>query len=222
MYEKAIALDPRYAQAYASLGWTYLIEWVWQWNPDPQTLDRALELAQKAVALEDSLPLVHSLLGYVYLWRKQHEQAVAEAERAIALDPNGAEGYVGLAHILKWIGKPEEAIGLVEKAMRLNPRYPFSYLFELGLSYHLTGQYEEAISAFKKLLTRNPNFLAAHLYLAASYSELGREEEARAELAEVLRSSPDFSLEGWGQRLPSKNPEEKERLLAGLREAGLK
>ena len=60
----------------------------------PQTLEQAFALAQQAVALDDSLPGAHAILGYVYLWKKQHEQAIAEAERAIALDPNDADGYV--------------------------------------------------------------------------------------------------------------------------------
>jgi len=100
MYEKAIELDPKYAAAYASLGWTYVAAWAYQWSQDPRTLERAFELAQRAVALDDSLPIAHSLLGRVHLSKKRHEQAIAEAERAIALDPNYAEGYANLARIL--------------------------------------------------------------------------------------------------------------------------
>ncbi len=88
MFEKALELDPQYAEAYAFLGWTYFREWGLQWSQDPQTLEQAFALAQKAVALDDSLPQAHVVLGAVYLWKKQHDQAIAEAERAIALDPN--------------------------------------------------------------------------------------------------------------------------------------
>ena len=59
LFEKALALDPQYAGAYAWLGWTYWIEWVFHWSADPQNLERALELAQQAVALDDSLPDAH-------------------------------------------------------------------------------------------------------------------------------------------------------------------
>ena len=86
----------------------------------------------------------------------------------------------------------------------------------------MTGRYEEAIAAFKKALTRNPNLLPAHVNLAVIYSELGREEEARAEVAEVLRINPNFSLEVLRQRLPYKDPADLERYLAALRKAGLK
>ena len=63
MFEKAIELDPQYAEAYAWLGRTYWLEWFYRWSLDPQTLERAFALAQKAIALDDSLPLAHSVLA---------------------------------------------------------------------------------------------------------------------------------------------------------------
>lgn len=222
MFEKALELDPQYAEAYAFLGWTYVREWSFQWSQDSQALEQAFALAQKAVALDDSLPVAHMILGNVYVWKKQYDQAIAEAERAIALDSNFAEAYRWLGNILKFAGRPEEALGLIEKAMRLNPHYPANYLFFLGEAYLSTGRYEEAIAAFKRALTRNPDLLPAHQGLAFIYSELGREEEARAEAAEVLKISPNFSLERWRQQSPYKDQAVSERMLAALRKAGLK
>ncbi|HEV8712290.1 MAG TPA: adenylate/guanylate cyclase domain-containing protein [Candidatus Binatia bacterium] len=222
MYEKAIELDPQYAQVYASLGWTYHLEWGLQWSLDSQTLERAFALAQKAITLDDSRPGAHTLLSQVYLQKKQHDQAIAEGEQAIALDPNNADSYVMLAEVLNHAGRPEEAIGLVEKAMRLNPRYLVWYLHVLGRAYFLTRQYEEAIAALKGVTIRSPNYLVGHSILAATYSELDREAEARAEVAEALRVSPNFSLEIGRQRFPFKDSAVLERYLAGLRKAGLK
>ena len=110
MFEKAIALDPQYAEAYAWLGATYYLEWVWRWSADPQTLERALALAQQALALDDSLPIAHSLLSYVYAQKQQYDQAMAEGERAIALDPNNADSYAWQAEVLNFAGRPEEAL----------------------------------------------------------------------------------------------------------------
>ena len=95
MFEKAIELDPKYAAAYAFLGMIHMQEWTFLWSQDPQSLEQGFELAQKAIAMDDSLSLAHIVLGAGYLLRKQHEQAIAEAERAISLDPNFAEGYGG-------------------------------------------------------------------------------------------------------------------------------
>jgi adenylate cyclase len=222
MFEKALALDPQYAEAYAFLGSTYFAEWGFQWSQDPQVLEQALALAQRAVALDDSLAQAHVTLGTVYLWKKQYDQAIAEAERAIALDANFAEAYTWLAETLRRVGRPEEALGVIEQAMRLNPHYPPFYVFQLGEAYRFTGRYEEAMAAYKRALTRNPDLLLAHVCLAVIYSELGREEEARAEAAEVLRLNPKYSLEVMRQMSPYKDPAVLERMIAALRKAGLK
>ena len=223
MFEKAIELDPKYTGAYAWLGETYRLDWFYQWNRDrAQSLERAFELGQRAVALGASLAIPHQLLGAVYLWKKQYDQAIIEAERAIALDPNNADGYVILGDILANAGRPEEGIELTEKAMRLNPRYSPFYLTELGWAYYRAGRCEEALVPLKKVLTLNPNITPAHWTLAACYAELGRPEEAQAEVTEALRLIPTASLEGLKQNLPIKNSADLERLLSALRKAGLK
>ncbi len=223
MFEKAIELDPKYAGAYAVLGRTYWLDYFYGWDKDrAQSLERTFALAQKAVALDDSLSLPHQILGGAYVWKKQHDQAIAEGERAVALDPNDADGYANLGITLIFAGRPKEAIGLTEKAMRLNPRYPVEYPLNLGWASRVAGRCEEALTPLKKILTLEPNFLPAHVNLAACYAELDRLEEARAEVAEILRLAPNFFLEGARRGLPYKNPEDLERLLDALRKAGLK
>src|SRR5262249_21007028 len=88
MFEKAIERNPEYAGAYAFLSLTYFQEWDSQWNRTPKTIEQAFTLAQHAVVLDETLSTAHSVLSFVHLWNRQHEQAVIEAERAIALDPN--------------------------------------------------------------------------------------------------------------------------------------
>ncbi len=222
MFEKAIELDPQNAAAYAALGIAYYTDWAFSWSESPQTIEQAFALAQRAVALNDSLPMAHQLLGWAYLYRKQYEQAIAEEERALALAPNAISGYIGLGFVLICVGRLDEAIALAKRAVRLDPHYAGRYAFDLGHAYYLLRRYEEAVAALQKTLTWNPNFLPAHGLLAAIYSELGREEEARAEIAATLRINPSNSLEGRRQRISYKDPAVAERLLTALHKAGLK
>ena len=180
MLEKAIALDPQYAEAYASLGWTYSLEWIWRWSADPQTLERALALVQQALALDDSLPFAHSSLGWLYAQKQQYDQAIAEGERAVALDPNNADSYVRQAEVFNFAGRPEDALRALEQAMRLNPRYSPFDLVQLGWAYNSTGRYAEAIATLKEAISRNPNFMAAHLFLAISYLEQWTSQQSPA------------------------------------------
>jgi TolB-like protein/class 3 adenylate cyclase/Tfp pilus assembly protein PilF len=222
MFERAIELDSRYAQAYSFLGLTYFNEWFYRWNFTSQSLERAGEIARQAVMFDESFPSAHTLLGVIYMWQKQHDLAIKEAERGVALNPNLAEGHSILGNILAMAGRPEEGITMIERAMRLNPRYPVNYLATLGVAYRLAGRYEEAIATAKKILARQSNFPVAYFILAVSYAQFDRLEEANAARAEFQRLVPMFSLESWQQMAPFKDPLVLEQDLAALRKAGLK
>ena len=215
-------MDPNYARAYAFLSWAYYNEWLYQWTNDSAGLDRAIGAAEKAVALDDSLSEAHSVMGWLSLWKKQHGVSIAELERAVSLDPNDARAYAYLAETLNFAGRPDEAIGFAKRAMRLDPNYQPSIVFHLAHSYFLLRRYDEAIAAMRDALGRNPNFPPAHRMLAVTYAELGRQEGARAEVAELLRISPSASLDFWQARDPYENKADGQRFIDGLRKAGLK
>ncbi|HEV8717652.1 MAG TPA: tetratricopeptide repeat protein, partial [Candidatus Binatia bacterium] len=217
----AISRNPNMSVAHLFLALSYVQQWASQQSADAQTLERALA-AQRAIALSDVAPMSHATLGAVYLWQKQYEQAIAELERAIALDPNDASGYAALAEALSRVGRSEEAVGMAEQALRRKPPFADTHLSNVGAAYYLAGRPEEAIAPLKQYLSRYPNILGPHLTLAAVYSELGREAEARAEAAEVLRINSQFSLEVHRQREPIKDPALLEHQLAALRKAGWK
>ena len=162
------------------------------------------------------------ILGYIYLYQQQYDQALAEMERAVALAPNEAESYAALAEVLSYMGRTEDALEAAAQALRLKPAIADDHLDSVGTAYAVAGRYEEAVTPLQRYLSRYPNILAAHLTLAAVYSELGKEAEARAEAAEVLRLNPNFSLEVHKQRVPIKDPAVLERHIAALRKAGLK
>jgi tetratricopeptide (TPR) repeat protein len=111
---------------------------------------------------------------------------------------------------------------MYKKALRLNPFPPAWYYYQLGGVYNCIGIYKDAIEAGKKAVHLEPNSLWAHLVLVIVYNNSGREQEARAEAAEVLRIAPKFSVEHFGRTLPLKNQTRLESLVEALRKAGLK
>ena len=133
LFERAIALDPRFAAAYARLSHTYFHEWDSGWTAGSAGLERAIELARTAVALNNDSPDAHEQLGFMYLQTRQYDQAIAEVQRSIAIDPDYARGYARLGEVLANAGRPGETIALVEKAMRLEPNLNFWYQWILGL-----------------------------------------------------------------------------------------
>jgi adenylate cyclase len=220
LFERAIGLDPKFAAAYAEKSITYFFNFIMPLSREPELLGPALEAAQRSVALDDSLPLAHARLSWVYLARRDHEAAIAEGRRAIALDPNDAENHAQLGNILNWAGKPEEAIGFIEKAMRLNPLYPFNYSYYLGHAHFLLGQHEEALRLMNGALTRAGSFLPLRLHLAVLYQRLGRQEEAKAQVSEALKTFAWASIEDTRQRSLYKGAL-LERFLDSLRKAGM-
>ena len=154
--------------------------------------------------------------------KREYEKANYYQEKALSLNPENPAIQAGRGFLLNYLGKPQEAITHFKIAMRLSPFYPSWYLSHLGLSYHLTGQYEKAIETLKKRIERAPDVLFPHVRLAAVYSDLGRQQEARAEAAEVLRIKPDFSVENYARANPFKDTAIVEYRKELLRKAGLK
>jgi len=181
-----------------------------------------MELFQKAIALDNTFAEAYSRLGFLYSMTRQYDKGIAEAEKAVALNPNSATARFYLGKTLYFAGREQESIPEYKKAMRLNPIPPGVYSWSLGLSYAQQGQYEEAITWCEKAVRQEPNDLLAHIMMTVVYSWSGREEEARAEAAEVLRIQPKFSLEKFGKKLSYKKEEGRERFINALRKAGLK
>jgi adenylate cyclase len=220
--EKAIALDPEYSAAYSLLAMTHIMDlWIGSSKSPLISFAQATKSVKRAIALDNAIPTPYMALSSLYLMRRQHEKAIEAAERAIFLNPNGADAYANLGFILAWSEKPREAIEFLKKAILLNPLPPASYYHSLGIAYRESGQFEEAISAHKKALDREPSFLYAHTGLTAAYMLMGREEEARAEASQVLKKDPKFSLEYAEKIVPYRNQADAERFIDALRKAGL-
>jgi Tfp pilus assembly protein PilF len=206
-FKQAVALDPDYARAYSALAavywnitvneWTNRLDFLksesWQ-----QTREQTREQARLSLkkAMERPSALTHQIaserFAYLYL---NPDRALAEAERAITLDANDPAGHLAMASALIKAGRASAAVESVRTAMRLDPHYPASYLTRLGEAQFSMGDYENAAVSLEEAARRNPENDWNFVYLAATYGQLGLENEAaRAiEKANQLRAKS-----GWG------------------------
>jgi adenylate cyclase len=223
--EEAIALDPGYALAYsyAALAIAHEVTVGTYTNPR-EALERGMKLVQKAVALDDSLAHPRVILSkYYIILNKDHEKGIAEAERAVALEPNSADACMQLGVNIAWAGRPAEAIPILQKAIRLSPIPPHLCLHALAMCILSTGQFEESIALFRKIVQKEPNQLTSQLGLVLALMAAGKEDEARAEAAKVLRIDPQFSLERYAKTLDYyKDQSVPDRMIKAWRKAGLK
>ena len=222
LLEEAMALDPTNPRIYVFLAKAHQNDvWYGLTKSPEQSLARGLELAQKAVSLDDSNGAAYSALGTMYAMQRQYDKAIAACEQAVSLDPNSSLNFMWLGLVLTWAGKADEGIRYLEHSIRLNPFAPPVFFNNLAVAYRDAGQYEKAIEECKKALQREPNAHSPYIHMAISYLRLGREDEARAAGAELLRVNPTFSLENYARVLPFTRPV-AERIVADLRKAGLK
>jgi adenylate cyclase len=193
--EKAIELDPNFGDAYVQLGWTYFSDAAFGWGNNPQVAwEHLYEAAQKALALDDSNCGALGLRTRYGVAHRQFEHAVADGERAVAINPNCTSGYWMLSDTLIFAGKPEEALGAAEKATRLDPAGADFYAYLIGRALINMGRPDQAIPFLKRHVAAFPNAPYAHIDLAIAYVESGREQDARAEAAEITKDMPEFSL----------------------------
>jgi len=192
--ERAVELDPNSADANASLAWNYSSVVLFGWSDNPVAdLNRASELAEKALSLDDTDSGALAILCGVHTLQKHFDQAIAEGKRAVAFNPNNVGAYGALVDALTVSHRradEEEAVRLVEKEMRLDPSHPDFYAYFMAAPYVLMGRYQDAIPLLKRHLSVYPNQPWAHATLIVADMELGRYEEARAHAVELNRISP--------------------------------
>ena len=221
--KEAISLDPKYAFPHAVLANAHMLDAWFRFGESPEeSMKLADDAAHKALGLDDRDPYIHSALTNLYVMQRQYDKAIASAESALALGPGAARSQSSMGTALAFSCRFNEAIPFYEEAIRLDP-YPPGALFRLlGGAYSAVGRHDEALKAYEKAVKLNPNDIFAHLSVAGQYVELGRDEHARAEVREVLRLHPKFSLDSFAKTLTYKDQSVVDRRMELLRKAGLK
>ena len=178
-FEEAIARDPQYAPPYAGLADYYTFrDFPF---PNREVIEKAKELAAKALQLDDGLAEAHTAMANL-LFRYDWNWAEAEKEfrRGIELNPNAPSSYLHYAMYLGALGRHDEAIAAMKRAIELDP---FSALMNsaLGIVLEWSGRYDEAAEQERKTIALDPYFPQPHEILADAYDQLRKYDEAIVE-----------------------------------------
>jgi adenylate cyclase len=220
LFQKAIARDPNYAAAYVGLAKARELAANYGWTEFPNVvLQEALDLAKKAVRLDPSLASAHGELGYIYMRFGEYDLAKSELQKAIDLNPNDYVNYRHMGAVLLYSGHPEEALDWLKKEFEFDPDISAGGYMNIGIAYYLKGDTDRAIHWLKQATTKWPAFLGCHILLASIYGQTGQIDLAEAEKAQILSISPFFKLDFYGKAY--RNPDHREKIVAGLRKAGL-
>jgi adenylate cyclase len=195
LFERATALDSGFSPFFAALSHCRLLEHTLSFRPmSERSIDAALEIARRAVALDDKEATAHAVLGRAFAALGDHDAGIAELREAVLLNPNLALAHYGLGMTLVLSGKPAEALPELDAAHRLSPHDPFLWGFAMFRAWaHLSlGDFECAIED-ASLSVRQPRApFPAWGTLASALGHAGRVEEAKAALAKALELEPRF------------------------------
>jgi TolB-like protein/class 3 adenylate cyclase/tetratricopeptide (TPR) repeat protein len=194
--ERALDLDPKNVDALVELAWDYIVgsQQIWT-TPTSEAIPRAMGAVNHALTVDPRNARAFLVKSHAFAYkdqldyRGQIDEALDAAETAIALDPNLAAAYAWLGRLYAKAGYPERTSTFVEQAMRLSPRDSDkgSWLYISGTSLLQMGDYDQAITTFRRSLVANPSLAISWCNLSAAYLGAGREGDARDALAEARR-----------------------------------
>jgi adenylate cyclase len=223
LLERAIELDPAYAQAYALFAYVMGLEVLYGWKPREIALARALEAAQKAVVLDSDDAWAHFALGFVYGMTRRAEEAVVEHEKALALNPNFALAYTYQGSALAYLGRGEEALLKIDASERLSPRGLFQGVNNVcrAAAHFSAEQHRDAVSSARKSILDSPGIVTGYRMLVVNCALIGEIDEARAALKIVKRLQPDISVRWIAESVLFTRERDRQNYIEGFRLAGL-
>jgi len=223
LLERAIALDPAYAQAYALFAYVTTLEATYGWQPRGPALSRALDAAQKAIELDSDDAWAYFALGFVHGMSRRVDEAVVELEKALALNPNFAVAYTYLGFFLAYLGRGREALQKTDAAERLNPRGLFPGVNSLcrAVAHFSAREYVDAVSYARKAVLESPGIVTGYRMLVVNCALAGEIDQARTALEAVKRLQPDVSLRWVSEYAPFADTRQRQEYIEAFRRAGL-
>jgi len=223
-FEQAIAIDPKFARAYAALAIANADAYRQDWDENPEVTGRiALQQARHAIEMDPDLHYASLASGYVeFFVAGNHKLAAAMVERTLELDPKNADAHVLLAAIYVHANEYKKSEAYVESGMRLNPTPPSMYFHIGALGQLLQKEYDLALDMFEQSLWVNPERFLGKIYVTIALVRMNRLDDAEWYADDIRSVSPGFSAEQWANKQPFKDRNINRQLRDDLRKAGLK
>jgi adenylate cyclase len=223
--QRAVTLDPLYAQAQAYLAWWLNLSRGEGRSTDPSIdAERAVRAATTAVELDPDDAFCLAVAGHIQgFLRKNLDTAADLFDRALRLNENSAFAWGVSGSTYCFLGLPDEALERLRNAWRLSPFDPMNFFFftVAGIAEFVAGRYDQALGWLRKAERLNARFVACHRTLTASFALSGDVDRARVAAANLLALEPRFRVSVFASWYPLRRPDDLERLTTGLRLAGL-
>jgi tetratricopeptide (TPR) repeat protein/predicted Ser/Thr protein kinase len=187
VFERALAIDPGYALAYAGLGDAYWKKY--ERNKEPSWIDKSREACQRAIRLDGRLSSAHACLGTLSAGTGNYQEAAREFERAAETEPTNDDAFRGLADAYDHLGKSQEAEKTYRRAIELRPHYWAGYNW-LGVFYYRQARFQEAAEMFNQVVALAPDSFLGYSNLGAVYVEQARYTEAITVLERSIAIRP--------------------------------
>lgn len=221
LFERAIDLDPNYAAAYAALGGSHFEAVVSGWTEFRQDeLEQAEMLAKKALALDPMTTSAYRLLGFVNIYKRRYDLALGHIDHALEINPSDVDSYQARGNILVWAGRATESLPWLEGALRFDRGHVLTTQ-SLCWAYYFLDRYNDAVEAGDRALARSPGRsgqMLTHPFLAASYAEMGRNQDAEGERTILAHLWPLFNARVFAAQFGTQ--EARDHILEGLKKAG--
>jgi len=190
-FEKAVAADTNFVEAYAGLAYTWFNISAWGYLPVKEGFSKAREICRKILKIDPDCAEAHAVMGACYIWgERKFEEGRKELMTALRLNPNYTPASQWHAQLLMITGPLEEARKHMDRTLKMEPYFWVNHNLNAWI-YYFEENYDKAIEACRNAYDLNPDFLETDWLFFLNFAKLEEGDKALEELIQIANSSYD-------------------------------